>query len=1353
MRRPLRLLSALLAFCVIAAAFPPVGRAAGGTIHSVPPDTDLITYLASGNVSDGDTLVLEGDVRAKGDKVENPWIISKSITINGNGNRLFVKGTGVLLGADVKFQNVDLHLESTDSRNAIIANGYALTLDSVTAGSGARSINVFGGTLLKADYETYFEVPPPGRAGEITIQGNTKLQNGNSTDPLGPANIFAGSLSMGNLKDTLGAEGDGPESEFNLDVSINIEDSAGPGSLGTIYAGGGQQRLPAGASSGKVTSPDPVKYRTGGIVTIQGANDLPNVDGAGADVTNVVYRGNKNPASKTLTAISSLAVESGNLGLTGESWLQNQGTLSVAPNARLDLKAFGSQNFDVGSFDSQGCLYLNADQTWYIDGAVTGKTTVVIDYMSAYGDGYVSAGRPQAGHVYIQAPNSQDGNFVLLPSSSDLNMTLERDGSGNWTARSGGTGGEDKVIVESFGFSQASVAEPSGETEIYIPLKATYADNSASISYLDFIPLYIEVNGRSAAREEKDGQYIYTCADTLTGAILSLQIIQDELQVCDNRNAYIPDGTYRIELKIPKEYNTAGTLLTAFTTLTVGGETPPAPISIDIPKAKTGLVWTGAVQIGVEEGEGYTLTGHTGTSVGSYTASATLKDGYQWTGGSTEEQKIPWTIGKAPGPSAPAGLSGTASSSEAAADGKITGTTAEMEYASTPDFADAKPCGEGETIGLTAGTYYVRYKETPTHRPGASTFITVLAPGEAAVTGISIKTPAVKTEYRTGERLDLTGLTIEVSYSDGTRGEAAVTENMVGGFDSSQAAESQTLTITYEGHRVTYTIKITASEQAATYRLTVGNTGSGGTAAGTYEYEEGATVAVQAGNKNGYAFAAWDAAGVELANRGVPDVSFQMPGNDVNLHVIWKKNDTPPSGHAHSWSSAWQSSGSHHWHDCSASGCPIAQNSQKSGYAPHTAGAWVVDRPATSSQNGLRHRSCTVCGYEMAREAIPATGGSSGGGSSGSGSSGSGSSGSSSGSSSGGSSSTSSMKNPDGSTTSTTTNLATGTVTETTRRPDGSKLVVETKKDGTVTSTETAKDGSTVKTVERPGGVVETTVNQAGGLTASVQEDGSGARADVRLPAATVRESQSSGAAVVLPIPALPGNSASLTVHTGSVRLVRVDIPARGNEDTTVAYFVNGDGSETMIKTAVLSGGRITVSVPNGATVRLRDNGKDFYDTQGHWAEDAIGFVTARELFSGKTSAAFSPDTPMTRAMLMTVLARLDGADAAGGYEKGMAWAVARGVSDGRNPGGAVTREQFVAMLHRYAGSPAATERELRFSDAEAVSAYAREAARWAVENGIISGYGDNSFAPGGWATRAQAAAMLTRYVNYLKNQ
>ena len=127
----------------------------------------------------------------------------------------------------------------------------------------------------------------------------------------------------------------------------------------------------------------------------------------------------------------------------------------------------------------------------------------------------------------------------------------------------------------------------------------------------------------------------------------------------------------------------------------------------------------------------------------------------------------------------------------------------------------------------------------------------------------------------------------------------------------------------------------------------------------------------------------------------------------------------------------------------------------------------------------------------------------------------------------------------------------------------------------------------------------------------------------------------------------------------------------------------------------------------------------------------------------------------MSRAMLTTVLARLDGVDASGGtaYEKGMAWAVSQGISDGRNPENQVTREQFVVMLHRYAGSPAATERELHFSDAEAVNAYAREAVRWAVENGILGGYQDGSVTPRGKITRAQTAAMLARYVEFLNQQ
>ena len=201
-----------------------------------------------------------------------------------------------------------------------------------------------------------------------------------------------------------------------------------------------------------------------------------------------------------------------------------------------------------------------------------------------------------------------------------------------------------------------------------------------------------------------------------------------------------------------------------------------------------------------------------------------------------------------------------------------------------------------------------------------------------------------------------------------------------------------------------------------------------------------------------------------------------------------------------------------------------------------------------------------------------------------------------------------------------------------------------------------------------------------------------------------------------------------------------------------MACLVNSDGTETILKTVLLTEGQIAVSVPDGATVRIRDNGKDFQDVHDHWAKSAIDFVAARELFSGKTADAFAPDASMSRAMLATVLARLDGVDAAGGdaYRQGLSWAVAQGISDGRDPDGQVTREQFVTMLYRYAGSPAATDRELHFSDAEEVSPYAREAICWAAEKGILSGYEDGSAAPQGKTTRAQAAAMLVRYVEFL---
>ena len=86
------------------------------------------------------------------------------------------------------------------------------------------------------------------------------------------------------------------------------------------------------------------------------------------------------------------------------------------------------------------------------------------------------------------------------------------------------------------------------------------------------------------------------------------------------------------------------------------------------------------------------------------------------------------------------------------------------------------------------------------------------------------------------------------------------------------------------------------------------------------------------------------------------------------------------------------------------------------------------------------------------------------------------------------------------------------------------------------------------------------------------------------------------------------------------------------------------------------------------------------------------------------------------------------------------------GVSDGTNPEGIVIREQIVAMLYRYAGSPAVSEDHLAsFPDQAEVSGWARDAMNWAVSIGLIQGRGDN-LAPTQQAMRAELAAMLQRF-------
>ena len=471
----------------------------------------------------------------------------------------------------------------------LFRSGHTLTLNNVKTADNAYSFNLFCGGLLTSSYES-FDLPETGNDGQIIINGKTNLQG--SSNACGDGNIYAGNLCMGNMGGE-GATDDSRPNQFNGNASITINADK-DSNLGSIYACGAKQYAPNPGQPGKRTDADASKYTVTGTVTITGNNRLPDVEGGGSSATNVVYRGDGNPSESTFTGISSLSVETGSLALTVNSQFEDNGNLSVASGAKLDLTKADGRHLNVGNFSGNGgFMFLNQNQTLNITGQVTGTTKVAIGGTNY--DNTLSSSSANVGQTYISAPNSTDSNFEFLPHSTQPNMTLVRNSNGNWTASQDGTSGGDKVIVESFSFDSSIVTAPSGVDELEIPLTANYAANSASPAYLDFIPLYIDVNGRTASRAESDGAYIYTCSDTSSGAKLSLQVSGDVLGIWDEVNGYIPNGEYRIDLKVPKEYTAAGKLLIATTTLTVEGGTPPdpgAPTSIPVPTANTGLRWT-----------------------------------------------------------------------------------------------------------------------------------------------------------------------------------------------------------------------------------------------------------------------------------------------------------------------------------------------------------------------------------------------------------------------------------------------------------------------------------------------------------------------------------------------------------------------------------------------------------------------------------------------------------------------------------------------------------------------------------------------------------------------------------------
>ena len=1184
MKKPFRLIPLLLALCLAVPWLSPVGAAAAASAraatHTAGSSEEFHRALAA--AQDGDTIQVSGSFVVKNPESNNDsLVIDKAVTIQGGGLTLWY--AGILLGADVTFKDITLGLGS-NVRPAIMANGHTLTLENVQRDPTCRYIHLFCGGQTGATQGDLSNAKQ-GSHGQIILRGNTNL---------GLANIYAGSIST-----------DGQNNVFAKPATVTIDETVKGQPIEHIYACGALQTYTSENDwfdyEHEINPPfaSPGNFKVSGNVTINlfgtAAKRVSGDTGVGGNLAQVNYKGTDFlNDSLLLSSIGGLTVESGNLAPAAGQLVQNDvstadrtseivpvsggscfsstnnAPLGVAANAVLGLQTLG--DVTVGDFTGGGSLVLGRSQKLTVTGTVTETTTVGIGGIF---NGH-SQTIPTVGSVYINAANSDENSFILAAPAGRPDIELVYQTGGTWKAEEGHK--STNSIVDDFALTSV-VFDPNEEGNAlwFATLPFTYvryAPNSAE-DPIAFIPLTIKVNGDDTSCTEDNGSYSYTAAG------LELAIGGDaggeELQISTispDESQVVPlTGSYLIEVTVPAANSGTGRPITRTATLTVksaeGQDTP-----IPAPAANTGLAYDGREQVGVPLNDAYELESGdvSATDAGNYTAMVKPATGFTWVDGSTDTKRISWSIGKADNLDRPAALGTAAPAMYNGSDGKITGTTAEMEYSTAENFISPTDCTANETAGLQAGDYYIRYKESGNYKAGPAVMVTV-PQGPLTVTSIAISSTNHKTAYQVGEELNVEDLTLTVTLSDGGTHLVPVAAGMVSGFNSAAAA-SQTLTVTYGGMEATYDITIT-----------------------------------------------------EASTGGDPGDSGNTGG-----------------------------------------------------------------------------------------------GGSTGGGTSGGGSVGGGSP-------SGAGTAADTVKNPDGSTTSTKTDKNSGLVTETTTYPDGSTLTV----------------------VTHPDGPVETTIKQADGFTASLQVSQGSARGEVRLPA----PKKGPGAVISLPIPALPGNDAELSIHTGASLPVRVEIPIEGGTITTVACFVDRDGTEHIVKTAFVEDGKITLNVPDEAVVRFRDGSKSFEDTGKHWAEDDIRFVTSRELFLGTTDTTFDPDGSMTRAMLTVVLARLDDVDVSGqsAYKDGISWAVDKGISDGRNPGDQVTREQFITMLYRYAGSPTATDAQLPFSDASSVSGYARNAVCWAVENGILNGFGDGSLRPKGSATRAQAASLLTRYVQYLNQQ
>lgn len=210
----------------------------------------------------------------------------------------------------------------------------------------------------------------------------------------------------------------------------------------------------------------------------------------------------------------------------------------------------------------------------------------------------------------------------------------------------------------------------------------------------------------------------------------------------------------------------------------------------------------------------------------------------------------------------------------------------------------AADLGKAITLEITSSV------ETGTVTSEETAAVAEQSNSEAVLQSINITVPATKLTYTVGDSLDISGMVVRGTYSDGSTKTETITTSDITGFNSSAPAASQILTVTVGGKTATFTVTITQ----ATYHVTIN--GSYASASGTGSYASGDIVTINAGSRSNYSFGGWTSAdGIIFANAGSATTTFTMLAKNVTLTASWSYNSSTGGNSSGGSSSGGNSSG------------------------------------------------------------------------------------------------------------------------------------------------------------------------------------------------------------------------------------------------------------------------------------------------------------------------------------------------------------------------------------------------------------------------------------------------------------